>query len=90
MNNFSHLLWSKIVENLSRLYSHFDVLIKLDEELLTNIMVIVELYLNNIFDELYHHSIIEHDVDLLNRIDEYQSAFELRQIIELIMDHYHY
>jgi hypothetical protein len=83
-------LWLKIAENLSKLYSHFDVLIKLDEELLTNIMVIVELYLNNIFDELYHHSIIEHDVDLLNRIDEYQSAFELRQIIELIMDHYHY
>jgi hypothetical protein len=53
-------------------------------------MVIVELYLNNIFDVLYHHLIIEHDDDLLNDIDEYQLMFELKQIIKLIMDQYHY
>jgi hypothetical protein len=53
-------------------------------------MVIVEWYLKNIFDELYHPEIIEHDGDLLNDFDEYQLMFELKQIIMLIMDQYHY
>jgi len=53
-------------------------------------MVIVEFYLKNIFDVLYHHLIIELYVELLNDIVEYQLMFVLKQIKVLIMDQYHY
>jgi hypothetical protein len=53
-------------------------------------MVIVEWYLKNIFDVLYLDSILVHDVDWLNDVDEYQLMFELRQIRALIKDQFHY